>query len=297
MASVTELVKDYRGKPALAAGEAFDRARKTSMRAPSRRNCLNGMKLALLPKKNRGEPVAISFNLHFGDEKSLFGNRQRQRFHRQYADARQQEIYARAIADRAGSAAYQAGVSGEGQVVTVGVETVRKNLPQVLTLMREILRQPVFPQQEFEQLRKQVLADLEASRTSRMPWRSAHWLAISTSIRKAISAIPARWTRRCCRSQRADAGAAETFLHRLFMAPIMHRWLWSAILTAPRGRSAGAKPVRRLEQQSRYTRVPTPFETPPQPPVWKLETPDKANASFLLAWRCRCAIARRIIRR
>jgi zinc protease len=47
----------------------------------------------------------------------------------------------------------------------VQIETTRENLPAVLRLAAEILREPAFPGDEFEQLRQQRLAGLEQSKS------------------------------------------------------------------------------------------------------------------------------------
>ena len=70
---VAAMVKDYKGDPAVAAGEVFD-ATPANLDARAQRFTLaNGMKVALLPKKTRGETVKLRLQVHQGDEKSLFG--------------------------------------------------------------------------------------------------------------------------------------------------------------------------------------------------------------------------------
>src|SRR5690606_16639122 len=79
VASVSEsemdaMVRDYRGNPALAAGEAFDPT-PGNVEARTLRTALpNGMKVALLPKENRGDVVTARVTLRFGDEQSLSGS-------------------------------------------------------------------------------------------------------------------------------------------------------------------------------------------------------------------------------
>lgn len=46
-------------------------------------------------------------------------------------------------------------------VSQVRIKTTRENLPAVLTLVAEVLREPAFPKAEFETLRKEALAQLE----------------------------------------------------------------------------------------------------------------------------------------
>ena len=55
------------------AGETFDPSPANLDARTQRFTLPNGMKVALLPKKTRGEAVSFSLTLHFGDEKSVFG--------------------------------------------------------------------------------------------------------------------------------------------------------------------------------------------------------------------------------
>ena len=50
------------------------------------------------------------------------------------------------------------GVSGRATQATLTIETIRENLPAVLKLAAEILREPAFPQKEFDELKQENLA-------------------------------------------------------------------------------------------------------------------------------------------
>ena len=56
-------------------------------------------------------------------------------------------------------------VSGGPNNSVVSIETIRENLPAVLRLVGEILREPSFPANEFEQLKQEVLAGIEQERS------------------------------------------------------------------------------------------------------------------------------------
>ncbi len=57
------------------------------------------------------------------------------------------------------------GVSGGPTQVSVGVETLRANLPAVLVLVAEVLREPAWPSSEFEQLKQQTYAAIEQQKS------------------------------------------------------------------------------------------------------------------------------------
>lgn len=48
---------------------------------------------------------------------------------------------------------------------TVTIETTRENLPTVMQLVAEILREPSFPADEFDQLKRQNLAAVEEQKS------------------------------------------------------------------------------------------------------------------------------------
>src|SRR5687767_2991976 len=68
---VAALLKDYKGDPAIAAGEAFDPSPANVETRTARHATPAGMTLALLPKKTRGATVVAQILLRYGDEQSL----------------------------------------------------------------------------------------------------------------------------------------------------------------------------------------------------------------------------------
>jgi zinc protease len=71
-ASAAEQLKSYQPKQALAAAEEFDPSPENIEKRVKRLE-INGMKIALLPKKTRGETVYFVMSLPFGNVETLFG--------------------------------------------------------------------------------------------------------------------------------------------------------------------------------------------------------------------------------
>ncbi len=67
VASAAELLKDYKPKQTVVDAEVFDSSPENIERRVHRSE-INGMKLALLSKKNRGETVFFQMSLPAGDE-------------------------------------------------------------------------------------------------------------------------------------------------------------------------------------------------------------------------------------
>ncbi|MBB5020232.1 zinc protease [Chitinivorax tropicus] len=157
--------KDFKARPAVAQGEAFDPT-PANIEARTQRSALpNGLQLALLPKKTRAESVAVTFNLHFGDEQSLKGQREagallaavltrgtrslsREQLHAEFDKLK--TIWA-----------YQG--NAEGGVLTM--QTNRSNLPAALKLAQSVLREPALDATEFDRAKHELAAALEEQRS------------------------------------------------------------------------------------------------------------------------------------
>ena len=70
--SIADVVKDYKGGAALASGEAFDSSPE-NIDARTKVVEVNGIKIAMLPKENRGDTVEMVVSLRYGNEESLSG--------------------------------------------------------------------------------------------------------------------------------------------------------------------------------------------------------------------------------
>ena len=105
---VAAMVKDYKGDAAVAAGETFD-ATPANLDARAQRFTLaNGMKVALLPKKTRGETVQFALAPALRRREIDLRTPRRGRAHRRDADARHDQAQPPADRGRARSAAREA---------------------------------------------------------------------------------------------------------------------------------------------------------------------------------------------
>lgn len=178
--SAETLVAEYKGGVALEAGEAFE---PTPENLDKRTKVveMDGVKIAMIPKENRGDTVSLALTLHYGNENSLKEDRVAagmmasmmmagtKRLDRQ---ALQQEL------DRLGIRISQGGGGrggrgrggrgggggGVGQV-TFSIEAKRDSLIQGIQLLGEILRQPAFPADEFEQMKSRSMTATQSMQT------------------------------------------------------------------------------------------------------------------------------------
>jgi zinc protease len=161
---IAAMLQGYKGGKAVADGEALDPSH-ASIEARTLRSKIGNLNVALLPKKTRGNTVVLRLSLRMGDEKSLM--------HRDYAGAMAAAMLERGttkrtrkqIADEYDRLKAQGSIGGSETSVGADFQTTRENLPALMRLIAEVLREPSFPADELEQLRQQTLTSLESSRS------------------------------------------------------------------------------------------------------------------------------------
>jgi zinc protease len=171
---VAPMVKDYQGQPPADAGEAFVASLDNLEARTTRMTMPGGMRLALLPKKTKGGQVRLSLTLRFGAEQDLRGKLGAAALLPEMIGRGSRKYTFQQLKDRLDvlKAAVTFGgghVSpGTQNVAQVQIKTTRENLPAVLEVIGEILREPTFPPAELEALRKEILAKLEEQLTDPM---------------------------------------------------------------------------------------------------------------------------------
>ena len=162
---VAKLLSDYKGKIAATEGEVFDISPANIEKRTQRLALANGMKLILTPKKTRGETVSGNFTLRFGDETSLFNQATNSSLTAGLLMRGAGNLKRAEISAKLDELKTQIQVNGGGQSVTVRFDTLRKNLPEVLNLISDILRKPAFDAKEFDLLIQESTTALESQRS------------------------------------------------------------------------------------------------------------------------------------
>lgn len=164
-ADVAAMVRNYRGDTAIAAGEAFDPSPANIDARTRRTEAAQGPALALLPKKTRGATVTATLTLRYGDEESLRNRVTAATLAGQMLARGTKTRTRQQIQDEFDRLKARVSVAGGPTQATARIETTRPNLPAVMKLVADILREPSFPQAEFEQLKQETLAAIEQQRS------------------------------------------------------------------------------------------------------------------------------------
>lgn len=161
--SIAAMLKDYKGGEAIQQGEAFDPSPANIDSRAARSKLANGAKLVLLSKKTRGGVVVAQVAMRFGDEKLLNGKAAIGQLTGALLMRGTKSKSRQQIQDEMDRLKAQINVGGNINSATASIQTVEANLPGALRLAAEILREPSFPESEFESVRQQRIAAIEAN--------------------------------------------------------------------------------------------------------------------------------------
>ncbi len=163
--NVTELVKDYKGRTALSSGEAFDPTPDNVEQRVIRGTVGDGVKTAFLSKKTRGETVNLNMTLRFGNEDSLKGKSTAADLLGSMLLRGTKSKTRQQIKDELEKLNATLNIVTQNGKLLITGQTKKANLPAVLKLLGEVLREPAFPVAEFDVLKREQLTQLEEAKT------------------------------------------------------------------------------------------------------------------------------------
>lgn len=274
-----EVLKDFKGKAAVAEGEAFDPS-PSNIDARTKIEKMAGISLALLPKKTRGNSVFARLTLRFGDEKSLLGTATAADLAADMLTKGTAKHTRQQFQDELDKLKARVSISGEARQANVSIETTRENLIPALQLVAEALKQPIFPADEFEKLKQENLTQIEGQKSEPQAkamdvlgqWRSGHYPKNDVRYQPTMAEQTERYTA-------AKLEEAVAFYKGFYGAS---NATFAAIGDFD---EAAVKAFLKAEladwkSPKSFTRVQDKFkENGGQ--VKSIETPDKANAFFL----------------
>ena len=162
---VDALVKDYKGKALIAQGEAFDPSPANIESRTKRGQETGGIEYALLPKLTRGNSVRTNITLRIGDEVSLQNKATIAQYTASMLNKGTKSMNRQQIKDTLDKLKAQVNIGGGGNSVSASIETTKDNLPKVLAIVTDILKNPTFDANEFEKLRQENLAGIESQKS------------------------------------------------------------------------------------------------------------------------------------
>jgi zinc protease len=279
LVDLAPVVNAYKGQAALSPGEVFEATPKNLDLRTTRETLPFGMKLALLPKKTRGETVRATFRLPYGNATTLLNQKTvadltaRMLARGTKTKTRQQ------FKDALDALRAQVGFGSEPQGVTVSLEVRRPQLEATIDLITEALTQPAFDKAEFESLKREVLAELEQKKDDPSAlafiglqkalntWPKGHPFAV-LSIDESIAELSA-----------AKVDELRAFHARFYGAQAGFGAVVGDFDAAAVKAQLSAK-FSSFTAKVPYERIPRPHNKV-EPKALTQETPDKAMACFV----------------
>jgi zinc protease len=160
---VAELVKDYKGRAVVSAGEAFEPTPE-NIEKRVQRGTLGNLKTAFLAKKTRGEFLNLVLNLRYGNPESLKGYPTAASLLPTMMRRGTTKHTRQQLTDELDKLGAQVAISGQLGLLNVSVQVKKANLVATLKLVGEILREPSFPAEEFEVLKREIREQLNEAK-------------------------------------------------------------------------------------------------------------------------------------
>lgn len=279
---LAEMIGDYKGREAIAQGEAFD-VSPMNIESRTQRSVLpSGVKVAVLAKKTRGGTVDLTLTLRYGTEKSLNGMATVASMLPALMERGTKNLSYQDIRDQLDEYRSTMSASGNPGTATFRIQSKRENLPAVLEVLRQVLREPSFPEKELEQLRASQLSQLKQSQSE----PNTH---AQTAVSRKISPFAKGHPRYA-----ATTEEKIEMLESVSVADI--KKLYSEMLNGQTGELSivgdfDAESTMQIVNRSladwkapvAYEYVPNRGDFTVEPGYTQINTPDKANAMYFAA--------------
>jgi zinc protease len=277
---MTALLAQYQGRQAVAQGEVFDPSPANIGQRTERSTLPSGLQMALLPKRTRGETVHGQVVLRIGSLDTLTGQDEAASAAALMLMRGTRQLSRQQIADRLDALQSKLSISAAGdQAVVASFESRREHLPALLGLLGELLRQPAWPVQEFEQLRSEWLTRIEEGR--RQPDALAR-----NALNRHLHPYPQQDVRRTKTFEESLSDVRALTLeqvrgfHERFYGAQSAQVAIVGDFDAARARQVLTETLGDWRSAVPYLRLPQGPE-PVAATRMQIETPDKANAVYL----------------
>jgi len=299
-------LKNYKSTVTVAHGETFDPTIANIASRLERSKLANGMKVDVLPKKTENNMVTGIIELRFGDSATLAGQREAAAFAgsllmegtRSHTRAQLQDEFRKLNAQvsasggggaagggRGGRGGRGGGGGGSISSATATISAPAENFLAAVKLAVEILKEPAYPQDEFDRSKTQRLQALDNPQTEPTQLATERLTRHLSPFAKGDLQYPLTREEQKPELQRVTLDQARKF-HDEFYGANYGVFAVVGPVTPSDIQKAAAELLGTWNTTKAYKPLAVPFK-PAAPINEKIETPDKANAEFLAGERFR----------
>jgi zinc protease len=298
----TDLAKtldNYKSAVNITRAETFDPTIANINNRIVRSRLANGMRVAVLSKKTANNIVTASIDLRFGDQTTLANQRQAASFAENLlmqgtkSHTREQlreefrKLNAQVTIGGGGGGGGQRGGGGGGggalSNVTANITAPADNFLAAVRLAVEILKEPAYPQDEFDRIKTQRLKALEVPPTEPNQIATERLNRYLSPFAKTDTQYAPTREEQIPELQKTTLDDARKF-HDQFYGTNYGVFAVVGPISPADVQKAAADLLGSWNTDKAYKPLITPFKKV-QPINEKIETPDKANAQFLAGAR------------
>lgn len=163
--NLTEMLKNYKGRKAVAAGEQIDPSPMAIEERTIRGDLTGGMQYAFLPKRTRGETVSLLLTLRFGTGDTLKDKLGAVELLGVLMSRGTDKLDYTALQDELNRLRVELSMNSTVGLLQASLKTKREFLPEVTELLGDILRRPRLDANELEVMRRQIVNSLRQNTT------------------------------------------------------------------------------------------------------------------------------------
>ncbi len=278
LVDVAALVKDYKGDASLAAGEAFAATPQNIDSRVVRSALPNGMKVAMLSKKTRGQTVRVAMTLRYGTLDKLKDQRAATEFAGKMLSRGTQKRTRQQFNDELDKLKARLSFAPRPTSLMVTLEVRKPELLAALDLIAEALMEPAYDTKEFETLKREIVTGLEQDKSepqqlafnalqrTMAPYAKGHPFYVST-YEELIQ-----------EDQAVTLAAAKDF-HAKFYGGQSGELAIVGDFEAEQVMPVLTAKLGQWKAKEAYERIPEPYRAI-GPKAESIATPDKANATM-----------------
>ena len=161
---INRLLSGYKGKEIAAQKANFENSIANIQKNIEYGKLPNGGRYALLQKPTKGDKINANISLRFGDENSLLNKAEAAALLAEMLKTGTTNRTKKQISDELDKIKTNISFSGAPNGLGINISTDKTNLPAALALLEDLLKNPKFDEAEFEKLKLENKAGIEANK-------------------------------------------------------------------------------------------------------------------------------------
>ncbi|MBA3889666.1 MAG: insulinase family protein [Gemmatimonadaceae bacterium] len=273
---VVAMLRDYKGRAVVQAGEAFDATPEAIMGRLDRSRLPNGMEVSFLPKKTRAERVVAQVVLRYGTEQMLQDKALTSQMLGSMLSRGTESLTRAQFRDSLDRMKATVNLFAGSNAITARIEAANATLLPALALVAEALKAPRLDSAEFESMKQQRLVALEQAKSD------PQQLALVAFNRRITPAAKGHPNYVYSAEEQAQIISATTLadvraFHRSFVGASAGDLTIVGDFDTTAVRAAAVRHFGSWQLPQPFVRVARPA-APTDSSMMVIETPDKPNA-------------------